>query len=127
MTEQRTAFRTCPLCEAGCGLEITRQRWGGSILLQDLKLAGVVRGPGIERAELHVVDADRREIERVDRLPAVDAHLASTADRSAPAEIAWEAPVDGKDLVLARFPLRVIVTVFDAAGNTATATATVEK
>lgn len=23
MTETRTAFRTCPLCEAGCGLEIS--------------------------------------------------------------------------------------------------------
>jgi anaerobic selenocysteine-containing dehydrogenase len=23
MTDERLAFRTCPLCEAGCGLEIT--------------------------------------------------------------------------------------------------------
>ncbi|MEL6891509.1 MAG: molybdopterin-dependent oxidoreductase, partial [Actinomycetota bacterium] len=26
MSETRTAFRTCPLCEAGCGLEITVAR-----------------------------------------------------------------------------------------------------
>jgi len=28
MSETRTAFRTCPLCEAGCGLEITLKRDG---------------------------------------------------------------------------------------------------
>ena len=25
-SDVRTAFRTCPLCEAGCGLEITVKR-----------------------------------------------------------------------------------------------------
>jgi len=107
--------------------EITRARWGGSVLLQDLELAGVVRGPRIERASLVVVDAGDRELARRDRLREIDLHLAASFDPAAPAEIAWQARIDGKDLVLARFPLRVVVRVFDTAGRVAEATVTVEE
>ena len=105
--------------------EITRVRWGGSVLLQDLKLEGTVRGREIERATLVVLDARGTEVERIGRLAAVDAHVAG-ADPYAEAEIRWDARVDGKDLVLATFPLTVTLTVYDRSGDSAEASTTVE-
>ncbi len=106
--------------------EITRVRWGGSVLLQDLKLEGRVRGREIEQATLVAVDASGAEVKRIARLGAVDAFLAG-ADPQAAVEISWDARVDGKDLVLAAFPLTVTVTVTDRSGQSASASATVEK
>ena len=37
MSDTRTAFRTCPLCEAGCGLEITLDTTGGGERVQRIR------------------------------------------------------------------------------------------
>ncbi len=108
------------------GAEFTGVRWGGSILFQDLKLEGVVRGFDVERATLRAADAGGDVIKRWDRLPAVDAYLAN-ADPTAYAEIRWQARVDGKDLALARFPVTLTLTVHDRAGASAEATRTIEQ
>ncbi len=109
------------------GVEIDRVRWGGSILLQDLKLEGTVRGRELDRATLVAVDANGTEVERLGRLAAVDAYLSNAVDPRAEVEIRWEARVDGKDLVLAAFPLTVRVTVYDRSGDSAEASVTVEQ
>ncbi len=104
--------------------EITDARWGGSILFQDLKLEGVVRGPEIARAGLVVVDAGGAEIERSDRLADVDSQVAAGV-RSG--EIRWRARIEGKRLALASFPITVTVTVYDPAGGSAEALRVIER
>ncbi len=116
-----------PLEVEPLGVEIGRVRWGGSVLLQDLKLEGTVRGREIERATLVVTDDGGAEVERVGRLAAVDAYLASASDPYAEAEIRWDARVDGEDLVSASFPLTVTVTVYDRSGDRAEASKAVER
>ncbi len=106
--------------------EITGLGWGGSVLFQDLKLDGVVRGFDLERATLEAVDDGGRVIRRWDRLGDVDAYLA-TADPAAFAEIRWQARVDGKDLALAQFPVTLRLTVYDRGGGRAEATRVIEQ
>ncbi len=108
------------------GGEITGARWSGSVLFQDLKLDGIVRGYDVEWASLEAVDDAGRVIRRWDRLGQVDAYLA-TADPAAFAEIRWQARIDGKDLATARLPLTLRLTVKDRGGRRVEATRVVEQ
>lgn len=101
----------------GLVAEITRARWGGSLLFQDLKLEG--RASGAQRASLQVVDAGGRTLERIENLGEVDA--------GGGGDVAWRARVDGKDLVGARFPLTVTLTVFGPGGERVETELAVEK
>ncbi len=101
-------------------------RWGGSVLFQDLKLDGIVRGWDVDWASLEAVDDAGRVIRRWDRLGDVDAYLAN-ADPAAFAEIRWQARIDGKDLALASLPLTLRLTVKDRGGRRVEVTRVVEK
>ena len=97
------------------------------MLLPDLSLEGNVRGAGIERASLRVVDARGIEIQKIDRLRAVDDQLTAVDDRDAVATFSWSAEIDGKRLLVARFPVNVTVTVYDRQGRDASATREVDR
>jgi uncharacterized protein involved in outer membrane biogenesis len=107
--------------------EVSRVRWGGNWLAPDLKLNGVVRGTGIDRVSLQVSDASGKQIKSYDRLSQIDAHFASGAARSDPAEIAWNVDIDGKKLLGASYPLTATLSVVDADGNRSTATREIQK
>jgi hypothetical protein len=107
--------------------EITRTSWNGPVLLRDLSLEGSVRGPGIERASLAVVDARGIELQRIDRLRPIDDQLAAVSDRDAEATFSWNAEIDGKRLLAARFPIKVTVTVYDRQGRSAAASREVKR
>jgi hypothetical protein len=107
--------------------EIERTRWTGSLLARDLALEGSVRGTGIERVALAVVDARGHEVRRVDRLPGIDEQLAAAIDRDGEATFPWRAEIDGKRLLAARFPVTVTVTVYDRGGRSSSATREVDR
>ena len=107
--------------------EVSRVRWGGNWLAPDLKLNGVVRGTGIDRASLQVSDASGRQIKSYDRLSQIDAHFAAGASRSDPAEIAWNVDIDGKKLLGASYPLTATLSVVDTDGNRSTTTREIQK
>ena len=94
-------------------------RWGGSFFVRDLKISGFVAGPRLEHAELVIHDAGASEIHRIGRLPELDRKIAGTSDRSAPMGVSYLATVDGKRLLRARYPLTLVVAVYDAAGKSA--------
>jgi AsmA protein len=112
---------------AALDVEISRARVGGSLLSQDLKIEGIVRGASIDRATLIVTDAAGNEIERVERLQEIVNFLAAAADRSAPASIRWDHTVNARKIAAAKSPLTVRVVVTDAAGKTAEAKSEVRK
>jgi uncharacterized protein involved in outer membrane biogenesis len=107
---------------SGLVAEITRTRWTGPVLLRDLSLEGNVRGAGIERASLVVIDARGTEVHGIARLRPVDDQLAAVSDRDAAATLSWSAKIDGKRLLAARFPVKITVTVYDRQGGSASAT-----
>ena len=111
----------------GLAVEIRRTRWSGPVLARDLDIDGVVRGESLEHVELMVLDANGNEIRRIERLKDVEAFLSAAADRAALAEIPWKAEIDGKRLVLAKFPVRVKVTAYDTDGRTAEASTAVDR
>jgi uncharacterized protein involved in outer membrane biogenesis len=111
----------------GLAVEISRADWSGSLLLQDLKLQGTVRGSGIDRASLEAVDASGAALLRVDRLKDVEAYLVTAADRQAPAEIRWKAKVDGKKIAMAKMPVTVVVRVYNGAGDSVEVTRQVDR
>ncbi len=104
---------------AGPAAEITTARWGGSVLARDLRLEGRVGGAGLTRASLLVRDARGIEVKRVDQLDELAAWLAAAADPAAEATVSWRLTLDGKKLLVAKFPLKVTLTVTDGAGRTA--------
>jgi len=97
---------------------------GPPLVIEKLR---VTRGPGIERASLAVVDARGIELQRIDRLRPVDDQLAAASDRDAEATFSWNAEIDGKRLLAARFPIKVTVTVYDRQGRSAAATREVKR
>jgi len=107
--------------------EITLTRWTGPVLLRDLSLEGNVRGAGIERASLAVVDARGIEVQTIDRLRPVDEQLAAASDLDTEAILSWSTEIDGKRLLAARFPVKVTVTVYDRLGRSASATREVDR
>lgn len=107
--------------------EIRGVRWGGSLLARDLKLDGEIRGAGIESASLTVIDSQGGKIHSVERLPEVEVYRASTADRSEPAAIAWKATIDGKKLLLAKFPLTARLVVSGSEGENVVAERRVDR
>ncbi|MFQ5719542.1 MAG: AsmA family protein [Acidobacteriota bacterium] len=107
--------------------EITSASWSRSLLKQDLKLAGRVLGAGITTARLQVSDDSGRVIRSVDPLPEVSAFLAAAGDPASPAAIGWSHEIDGKKLLLARFPLTVTLTVAGAGGQQSQTTQRVDR
>lgn len=97
--------------------EIARVRWGGSFLMKDLKIEGVVRGSNISQASLVILDASGRELRRIDRLDEVDSYFGSGVPRSDYASISWDATVDGKVLARAEQPFTVVLTLQDTEGH----------
>ncbi|MGD8377502.1 MAG: AsmA-like C-terminal region-containing protein, partial [Acidobacteriota bacterium] len=97
--------------------EIGRVRWGGSFLVKDLKIEGVVRGSNISQASLVVQDGSGRELRRIDRLDEVDSYFGSGVPRSDYASISWDATVDGKVLARAQQPFTVVLTLQDTEGH----------
>ncbi len=101
----------------GLRAEITRLKRGGTLLLPDLVIEGVVEGTNLARASVVVTDARGRELKKVDSIPAVTDHLQAAADPAAPARIGWKVSVDGKKLALASYPIAIELTLFDTEGN----------
>ncbi len=106
--------------------EITKVSWGGPLLARDLRVEGVVRGAGVAAAAATVADAGGRTLHE-GPLPEVAAHLAGGADPAAEAAIRWSLEVDGKKLLVARFPLTLTVTVTATDGTTSRATREIRK
>ncbi|HXV75706.1 MAG TPA: hypothetical protein VD788_05250, partial [Candidatus Polarisedimenticolaceae bacterium] len=102
---------------SGLAVELSKIGWGGSMLLPDLRMEGSVHGAKIARAEVRVVDARGNEIQR-DRLQDVERFLARVADRDEPMSIRFTYEVDGKRMVLAKYPVSVHVTAYDTDGGT---------
>lgn len=100
-------------------VEITRTRWGGPVLARDLTVEGTVRGEGIARASLEVVDARGIRVQKIDALPLVAGESGASAS--------WRAEIDGKRFLPARFPVRVVVTVVDREGRSVSASREVER
>ena len=96
-------------------VELSKVGWGGSFLLPDLEIEGLVHGVLIDRSEVIVVDSRGAEI-RHDRLGDVDRFLARVAERSDHQSIRWKYEVDGKKLLGVKFPVTVRVVVYDATG-----------
>ena len=109
------------------GATIDAPRWSSSFLAPSLKLSGTLRGEEVERASLLVRDANGLPVLRVDRMPAVEELGRAAADPERPAEARWQTEVDGKKLLVAKYPLTVVVTVTGAGGQTTEAEAAVGK
>lgn len=92
-------------------LEVVKTGWGGSFFAQDYKIQCRVTGTGVVRAVMTAVDAGGREVKKT----TVDL-AARLADAS---EASFEVRVDGKKLVLARYPVTVTLTASAADGETA--------
>ncbi len=103
--------------DPGLAVEITRTRWTGPALLRNLSLEGHVRGTGLDRVSLQVVDARGIVLEKVERLRAVEEQLANSTDRDARENLAWSFEIAGKRLVVAGFPITVTAGVHDLQGN----------
>jgi hypothetical protein len=100
----------------GLSAQISGSDWGGAFLAPDLELQGSVRGAGIDRAELSVVDARGIAIRKRDRLRDIDKFFEATPDRQNQHSIRWAYEIDGKNLLLAKFPVTVTVVVYDTRG-----------
>jgi hypothetical protein len=112
---------------SGLVAEIKRTRWTGPVLVRELSVEGAVRGAGIERAALTIIDARGNELQKIARLRPVADQLVSATDRDAEATLAWRAEIEGKRLLAARFPVRVTITVYDRGGRSASATREVDR
>jgi hypothetical protein len=97
--------------------EITKVGWGGPVLARVHPREGLVRGADIAAATMEITDAGGRGLQR-NRLDQIEAYFAGGADRAAAASIRWSQEVDGKKLLVARFPLTVTVTVTASDGGT---------
>jgi hypothetical protein len=111
----------------GLVVDITSSRWTGPVLLRDLTLEGSVRGAGIERASLVVVDAHGAEVETIDRLRPVEDQLGAIGDSDVEATLSWRAKIEGSHLLAARFPVKITVTVYDRQGRSVSASREVER
>jgi uncharacterized protein involved in outer membrane biogenesis len=96
-------------------VEFGKVGWGGSVLLPDLEIEGLVHGALIDRTEAVVVDSRGAEI-RHDRLGDVDRFLARVSGSTDRLSIPWKYEVDGKRLLSAKFPVTVRVVVYDTNG-----------
>jgi hypothetical protein len=105
-----------PQTATGLSAQISGTDWGGAFLAPDLELEGSVRGAGIDRAELSVIDARGIAIREGDRLRDIDKFFETTPNRQSQHSIRWVYEIDGKKLLLAKFPLTVTVVVYDTTG-----------
>ena len=102
-----------PAMPTGLRVEITETRWRGSVLFQDLEVTGRIVGSGVRDTSLILLDADGRELDRIAPL---------TGQAEAPSQgqaetLRFTARVDGKRLLLARFPLTVVVSAKTSNGE----------
>ena len=97
----------------GLGVEITSVRWGRSLLAPDLTLSGRAFGPDLVRVALVVTDDASQIIQEIRSLPEVENDATAPGQ---PADVAWQVEIDGKRLLLARFPLTVTVDAYDRDG-----------
>ncbi len=74
-----------------------------------------MHGALIDRAEVTVVDSRGVKI-RQDRLGDVDRVVAGSSGRTDRLTIPWKYEVDGKKLLLAKFPVTLRVVVYDTKG-----------
>ena len=100
---------------ADLSVELSKIGWGGSFLLPDLEIEGLVHGAQIDRSEVFVLDSRGAEI-RHDRLGDVDRFLSRVAERNVRQSIRWKYEVDGKKLLGVQFPVTIRVVVYDANG-----------
>ena len=90
-------------------VEVTKTDWGGSFLAQDYKIWGAVHGKRIDRVDMKAVDAGGAEIEQ------------DTVDVP-PRGGTVEFRVDGKRLLLADYPVTVIISAVGGDGESADVT-----
>jgi uncharacterized protein involved in outer membrane biogenesis len=96
-------------------VEISKFDWGGAFLAPDLRVEGLVHGALIDRSEVIVIDSRGSEI-RHDRLGDVDRFVAGSSGRTDRVSIRWKYEVDGKKLLLVKFPVTIRVIVYDKKG-----------
>jgi hypothetical protein len=114
--EKAPARSTAPATPTdNLSVKFSKVGWGGSFLLPDLEIEGLVHGALIDRTEVIVIDSRGAEI-RHDRLGDVDRFLARVAERGDRQSIRWKYEVDGKKLLGVKFPVTVRVVVYDANG-----------
>jgi AsmA protein len=115
---QAEAVKSAPASPPVDGLivKIENTDWRGSLLAPDLRVEGSVHGSSIERAELSVIDSRGVEIRRNDRLRDVDDVVARAAKGASRMSIPWKYELDGKRVLLARFPITLRVVVYDTSG-----------
>jgi len=110
-----------PIRAASGGLivKIENTDWRGPLLAPDLRVQGSVHGASIARAEVSVIDSRGVEIRRNDRLRDVDDVVARAAKGASRLSIPWKYELDGKRVLLARFPITLRVVVYDTSGTSA--------
>jgi uncharacterized protein involved in outer membrane biogenesis len=127
VVEAAPAQAAVPAEPAGnLAVEISKVDWGGAFLAPDLRIEGVVHGTQIDRSEVFVIDSRGTEI-RHDRLGAVDRFVAGGSGGTDRVSIRWKYEVDGKKLLLVKFPLTVRVIVYDTKGTSSEKTAKVDR
>ena len=107
--------------------EVTEVRWGGNLLIRDLKLRGFVSGADLQTATLEVMDAQGGTVERWEQLGQLREYLESAVDPAAPARVGWDSTFKGRDLLATPFPLTVTLTVKDTAGQEVQSVRTVHR
>jgi len=110
-----TQSAVTPAPTGSLSVEFGKVGWGGSVLLPDLEIEGLVHGALIDRTEAVVVDSRGAEI-RNDRLGDVDRFLARVSGSTDRLSIPWKYEVDGKRLLSAKFPVTVRIVVYDTNG-----------
>lgn len=98
-------------------VKIREALWGGSFIGPDLTVKYVVRGVGVERASIDVVDAGGQRVAGTGRIGQVSSAIEAAA-AGEEIRVSTGYKVDGKRLLVAKFPLTVTVTAIGG-GNEA--------